>query len=712
MKQSNVPITYHPICEYMQNRELSWLKFNQRVLEEAADPAVPLMERLKFVSIFTSNLDEFFMIRVGSLFDMMSMGEDHRDSRTGMTDAQQLDAIYAAVTPLYDKKTQVYNEIRQGLAFHGVHALRYEQLESTEAKYVRDYYRANIAPILSPQVVDTHHPFPHIGNKEIHLIALLKQKGSGSILGILPVPRSLPEVLYLPGSEVRYIRMENILLNYMDGVFEGYDLTEKNILCVTRNGDINADDEAFDVVEDFRDRMKKLLHKRKRLSVVRLEANLPMSDKLTNLLCERLHIERFQIFITDTALKLGYAFGLESKFTPAQKGQLCYPAFKPAPNAGIDITGDILAQVRQKDQIFHYPFESMKGFLNMIKEASRDPEVISIKITIYRLAKKAKLVDYLCDAAENGKEVTVLMELRARFDEQNNIDWSEKLEDAGCKIIYGFDEYKVHSKVCLITYKDKNGGVGYITQVGTGNYNEKTAELYTDLSLVTANREIGTDAAEFFKNMAIGNVEGSYKHLLVAPMGLKPALLSAMDHQIAKGKDGRIRIKINSLVDTDFIHKLAQASQAGVQVDLIVRGICCLLPQVPNHTENITVISVVGRLLEHSRIYCFGKGAEETVYIASADLMTRNTERRVEVACPILDAVRKQEVVEIFDAIWADNIKARELLADATHCKRLELAQPVDCQREFIQDYANRTPPVRKPEKQSVFAKLAKLFQK
>lgn len=702
------------ICSYMQNRELSWLKFNQRVLEEAADPAVPLMERMKFVSIFSSNLDEFFMIRVGSLFDMSAVDEGHRDSRTGMTDHEQLDAIYRAVAPLYEKKTQVYREIRQGLSFYGVHALGLDNLEATEAKFVREYYKMNIAPILSPQVVDTLHPFPHLGNKELHIVALLKQKGN-HILGILPVPRALPELLFLPGSEVRYIRMENILLHYVGQAFAGYTVVEKTCLCVTRNGDISADDEAFDIMEDFRDRMKKLLHKRKRLSVVRLEVNQEIGDVFTKMLCERFHIAPYQVFTSETALKMGYAFALESKFTPAQKGQLCYPGFAPAPNATIDTNGGILHQIRAEDKLLHYPFESMKGFLCMIREAANDPDVISIKITIYRLAKKAKLVDYLCTAAENGKEVTVLMELRARFDEQNNIDWSEKLEDAGCKIIYGFDEYKAHSKVCLITHKTKDG-VGYITQVGTGNYNEKTAELYTDLSLITANREIGQDAAEFFKNMAIGNIEGHYQHLLVAPLGLKPALMLAIDREIAKGENGRIRCKINSLVDTDFIQKLMQASQAGVKVELIVRGICCLLPQVQGFTENITIISVVGRFLEHSRIYCFGTGAEEKIYIASADLMTRNTQRRVEVACPILDAKRKQEVREIFETVWADNIKGRELLGDGTHRTHLPDAPAVDSQLRFCQQYANRTPvcntQAAAPKQQGILAKISAFFGK
>lgn len=671
---------------YTQNRELSWLKFNERVLEEAADRDVPLLERLKFVSIFTSNLDEFFMIRVGSLLALSLIDAGHHDRRSGMTPSEQLSRIYEAVRPLYSKKTEVYTEIKESIKQYGIYPLDVHELEKSESKFVKEYFKANIEPVLSPQIVDAHHPFPHILNKELFILALLKYKGKDT-LGILPVPRSLPEVVFLPGSEIRYIRTEKILLEFCQEAFKKHEILEKNILCVTRNADINADDEIFEATEDFRSKMKKLLHKRKKLSVVRVEANLSMSNRFAATVCEKFLVKPEQVFISDTALNMHYVFDLFSRISKAQQKQLTYPPFSPAIPARVDLKQDMLRQIKRKDLLFFYPFENMRAFLQTIKEAAYDANVISIKITIYRLAKKAKLVDYLCAAAENGKDVTVVLELRARFDEQNNIDWSERLEDAGCKIIYGFEDYKVHSKICLITMKERNG-VSYITQVGTGNYNEKTAELYTDISIATANPLIGQDAAHFFKNMSIGTAEGSYQKLLLAPVGLKPQLLQMIDEEIEKGKDGRIVIKINSFTDMDFIEKLAQASRSGVRVRLIVRGICCLLPGVLAETENITVISVVSRFLEHSRIYSFGTGAAQRIYISSADLMTRNTENRIEVACPILDEDLKAQINDMLETLWLDNVKARVLQNDGSYIKKEVQDPPIDSQEIFIRHYA------------------------
>lgn len=448
------------------------------------------------------------------------------------------------------------------------------------------------------------------------------------------------------------------------------------------------DNETFEE-EDFRDLMKKLLNKRKKLSVIRLEANFPMSDKFSSYLCKRFDIETRQIFISDTPLKMGYVFNLFSKLSPSQVRQLTYKEFKPAKNTGLSLQQSIIKQIKQKDSLLFYPYESMDSFLRMIKEAANDNHVISIKISIYRLAKKAKLVDYLCAAAENGKEVTVLMELRARFDEQNNIDWSEKLEEAGCKIIYGLDAYKVHSKVCLITLKDKTG-ISYITQVGTGNYNEKTAELYTDLSLFTADPTIGRDAVEFFKNMSIASLDGIYEKLLVAPKNLKSVLMGLIDMEIKKGAKGAITIKINSLTDIDFIHKLAEASKAGVNINLIVRGICCLLPRISGETDNINIISIVGRFLEHSRIYSFGTGDEQKIYIASADLMTRNTERRIEVACPVQDKALKYQINRMLEAIWYDNVKARILFNDGNYIKKIDNRTLIDSQMYFLNEYMEK----------------------
>jgi polyphosphate kinase len=666
---------------YTQNRELSWLRFNERVLEEADDPDVPLLERLKFVAIFTSNLDEFFMIRVGSLFDLSIVDPKNRDARSDMTPKEQLGAIYEATAPLYHKKTKVYNSIKEGVKHFGIYPLDFAELEKSEARFIRDYYTNEIEPILSPQIVDAHHPFPFIANKSLAILFLLKFKGRAT-LGVLPVPAALPDVVFLPGSELRYIRTEKILFELGEGLFKKYDLIEKNIVCITRNADISPEDEAYTEIGDFRSKMKKLLQKRRRLAVVRLEANYPMGKDFLAALQAEYKIEEHQTFVSDSALKMDYIFGLFPRLSPAQQHMLTYPPHKPALSSDLDPGQSILRQVKKKDVLLHYPYDSMDSFLALVREAASDPGVISIKITIYRLARQTRLVEYLCAAAENGKDVTVVLELRARFDEQNNIDWSEKLEDAGCKILFGLDACKVHSKMCLITVRERSGFT-HITQVGTGNYNEKTAELYTDLSLMTANPVIGQDAVDFFKNLSIGNTEGKYAALMVAPDALKKQLLELMDEEIRKGEDGFLSIKINALTDMDLIDKLAEASRAGVRVLLIVRGICALLPGIPGETDRIEVRSIVGRFLEHSRIYVFGRGESQKIYISSADFMTRNTERRIEVACPILDSRLKEQINRMLDLLWQDNVKARVLQPDGTYARISSGKSPIDVQESF-----------------------------
>ena len=671
---------------FTQNRELSWLGFNDRVLSEATDETVPLLERLKFVSIFTSNLDEFFMIRVGSLFDLMNLNDGSRDSRSGWTPAEQLEAIYAAVRPLYHKREEICNALEQQLRVHGVCRLTYPELAPSEQKYASQYFRNSIAPVLSPQIVDTHHPFPHLKNKTIHVGAWVKYK-SREVFAVVPLPDALPPVLFLPGSDVRYIHTEELLFTFLEQVFPGYTVLEKVVFCVTRNADINPEDEAFDFDEsDFRKKMKKALKQRMRLAPVRLELSRPISPAFSTYLQERLPIQEKQMFITSAPLKLEYVFSLASRLPEIKRRALTYAPFTPCLTAGINPNESMIRQVSRKDRMLSYPFERMEPFLRLVREAATDPSVVSIKITIYRLARKAKLVEYLCAAAEHGKDVTVLIELRARFDEQNNIDWSEQLEEAGCTVIYGFEDYKVHSKICLITRVD-GGQTRYITQVGTGNYNEKTAELYTDVSLVTSSASIGADAAAFFSNMALADLEGSYSRLLVAPNSLKGPILKLMDEQIALGSQGRIFLKFNSLTDIDIIHKLCQASQAGVQVRMIVRGICCLLPGVPGYTDNVTVKSIVGRFLEHSRIYVFGQGENEKMYISSADLMTRNTVRRVEVACPIDSPQVRARLREILDLMWADTVKARLLRGDGCYDKLNRTDEPL-CAQERLMELA------------------------
>lgn len=686
------------LLNYTQNRELSWLRFDQRVLEEARDKSVPLLERMKFVAIFTSNLDEFFMIRVGSLYDMVQTDEKHRDSRSGMTPQEQLDAIYEAVAPLYKERDKTYTEIKKELSPYGVCGLDFKELEADEKKYVKKYFKEQILPVLSPQIVDSSHPFPHLLNKEIYVTASLNKKEQ--MLGIVPVPTYVSDILMLPGHDIRYIRMEKVIMEYLHLVFDQYEVSDPNYICVTRNADVSPDDEALEVTDDFRKLMQNTLHKRRRMAVVRLETAEKLSPKMQEYFCEKIKITPAQIFRTKMPMKLDYMFSIAGNLPESMKRSLVYEPFSPQKSAHVQ-EGSMLKQVKKQDILLFYPYESMDPFLKLIKDASADPNVMTIKITIYRLAKKARLVEYLCAAAENGKEVTVLIELRARFDEQNNIDWSERLEEAGCRVIYGFDGYKVHSKICLITNRNRNE-IQYITQVGTGNYNEKTAAMYTDLSLMTADPRIGQDAAEFFKNMSIGNLQGSYQYLIVSPVSLKSSILQMMDEEIRKGKDGRIVMKMNSVTDVDFIRKVSEASCAGVRVDLIVRGICCILPGVPEYTENVRVMSVVGRYLEHPRIFSFGTGKDQKIYIGSADMMTRNTEKRVEVACPVLDEQIRRQINHDLKVMLSDNVKARVMQKDGTYTKRKikeeTSAKMIDSQAVFMEEAIKAAEEAQKKE--------------
>lgn len=694
---------------YTQNRELSWLAFNERVLAEAADESVPLLERLKFASIFTSNLDEFFMIRVGSLFDLMGVEPGRRDSRSGMTPEEQLHAIYDAVRPLYREREAVCLGLERLLRRYDICRLEWKELSGSEKKYCQRYFHSEVEPIISPQIVDTHHPFPHLKNNVLHIGAWVKYR-SRDVFGVIPMPEALPGVLFLPCDEgLRYIHMEELLLHHAGDIFANYDVRAKCVFRVTRNADINPEDEAFDMDEndDFRKKMRKALRQRTRLAPVRLELSERISGDFLEYLKKRLPVTDEQVFFTSAPLRLDYAFSLAGKLAdPELRRALTYPEFKPCRNAQIRTGESMIRQISRSDKLLSFPFESMSPFLTLLKEASEDPDVISIKITIYRLARKAKLVEYLCAAAENGKDVTVFIELRARFDEQNNIDWSERLEDAGCNVFYGFESYKIHSKICLITRRER-GEIRYITQVGTGNYNEKTAEQYTDVSLLTANRDIGQDAVEFFKNMSIGELDGEYRHLLVSPYSLKREVLRLMDGEIAKGSAGRMRFKINSLTDMDIIERLRKASRAGVRIDMVVRGICCILPGIPGETENIHIVSIVGRFLEHSRIYCFGEGESERMYISSADFMTRNTQRRVETACPIYDSAVRAKLNGIMDLCLMDNVKARELHADGSYspvhggeerfdAQQLQMERAIDAAAE----------PEPAPEREGVIGRL------
>ena len=672
---------------YTQNRELSWLEFNARVLAEAEDETVPLLERFKFLAIFTSNLDEFFMIRVGSLTDMAALEPNRRDTKSGLTAEEQLSRIYAAVEPLYARRDAAFRDVDARLAQEDLCRTSMDELDSSERKYIKRYFNTMIAPVLSPQVVDSHHPFPHLEGKVLHIAVLLSHK-KNERLGLIPVPASLPPITFLPNDNRRYLMTEDILLAFADSIFEMYDVLEKTVFCVTRNADVPLDDEPFGSEQvDLRKKMERMLRQRRRMAIVRVELSRPVSSHFKECLHKRFEVTDEQIFLSRSApLRMSYAFSLGDYLSDGRRSRLSDPPFIPQQPAMLPAGQSLLKTALQRDVLLSYPYESMEPFLQMIREAANDPPVLSVRITIYRLASKAKLVEYLCAAAENGKDVTVLIELRARFDEQNNIDWSERLEEAGCKIIYGFEDYKVHSKICLITRRER-GGVRYITQVGTGNYNEKTARQYTDVSLVTSSESIGMDAAQFFNNMAMSNLNGRYNRLLVAPTSLKNNILSLMDGEIAKGSDGYILLKFNSLTDIDMIEKLHEASCAGVTVEMIIRGICCLLPGVPGKTENITVTSIVGRFLEHSRIYVFGRGENEKMYISSADLMTRNTERRVEIACPIDSPAVRARLHDILFAMQHDTVKARVLQPDGSYQKKPSVPEPI-CAQDLLMQQA------------------------
>jgi polyphosphate kinase len=683
------------LLRYTQNRELSWLKFNERVLEEAQDASVPILERLKFVSIFTNNLDEFFMVRVGSLCDLEDEHGNAIDNKSGLTPGGQLEAVYNAVRPLYAKRDEVYSEIRDGIRQHGICSLDIAELTVEEKKFVKNYFKLEVLPVMSPQIVGSHHPFPHLSNKALHVAAMLQRKNS-SMIGIAALPDTVPEVLFLPGGDIRYITLDKIVLENIDSLFEMYEIAEKNVLCVTRNADIDYEEEGEEIEGDFRFLMKKLLKKRRRLSVVRLEMMFPPEENFEKVFCDRLHIGKREIFATKAPMKFSHLSLVTGKLRPEVKQSLSYHSFTPQITLQATPSEGIIRQIRKQDVLLMYPFESMDPFLRMIREAANDPAVISIKISIYRVAQKARLIEYLCAAAENGKDVTVLIELRARFDEQNNINWSERLEEAGCRLIFGFDEIKVHAKLCLITRKER-GEIQYVMQVGTGNYNEVTAEFYTDLTLITADQKLGAEANRFFRNMAVAHLNDDYEHLLVAPANLKSGIMTLIDEQIALGEKGRIVMKLNSMTDIDIIRKLSEASCAGVKTDLIIRGICCLIPGLPGATENISVISIVGRFLEHSRVYSFGTGAAQKMYIASADMMTRNTTRRVEVAAPILDERIKALINKMLETQLRDNVKARRLRNDGYY-EKLRGGEPVDSQEFLIKEAAERMEAARRQE--------------
>lgn len=691
--------------KFYDNRELSWLKFNERVLEEAQDCATPLFERLRFVQIFCSNLDEFFMIRVGSLNDTMMFNPKEKENKTNMTAKEQLSEIAKRVKSLLPVKDKAYADIMKGMIPYGIQHIAGDALTSDEDAFLRAYFTKEIQPLLFTGVVDKKHPVPFLKSGEIYIGVNIRKKDdpAGKVtFGILPASENFPRVIWIPNTG-KFILCEELIARYAELVFKNFEIISRCIFRVTRNADIAPDEGLYDHDVDFRDIMSELVKKRKKLQPVRLEFQGKPSDDIVDIISKTLRVKDNFIFRQKAPLNMGFISSLERRLE--KQSELFFAPLAPQKSPDIDNSRPIIEQIKQRDIMLSYPYENISHFIKLLNEAADDPDVMSIKITLYRVARDSKIINALIRAAENGKDVLALVELRARFDEENNIGWSKQLEDAGVNVIYGLEELKVHSKLLLITLRDGND-ISYITQVGTGNYNERTSKLYTDLTLMTADRDFGSDASVVFNALTVGNTVESTNKLLVAPKGLKSRIVELIDNEITYGKDGYIGIKMNSLTDKDIIRKLAEASRAGVKTELVVRGICCLVAGIEGDTENIRVISIVGRFLEHSRIYIFGKAERRKVYISSADFMTRNTERRVEVAAPILDRRLADRTTEMFEVMLRDNVKAREQGDDGKyrHVKRKEGETELNSQLYFY-DEAYKAAESAAPPNESITVK-------
>ena len=670
-----------------ENRELSWLKFNERVLEEAEDTSVPLCERMTFLSIFQSNLDEFFMVRVGSLEDQKLLSQKLRENKTNMTAGEQIEAILKRVAELNERKDAVYASIMKEVGEKGVHLTDFKALAKSESKYLEDYFMKEIVPLLSVMIVGRKQPFPFLKGQEIYALAVLGTRNGKKKIGIIPCSSSVfPRLIRIPTKDDTYMLVEELILHFLPKVYKGYKVLEKSVIRVTRNADIDFN-AVYDEDLDYRDKMAQIVKLRKKLAPVRLELSRDINEDMIKQVCEYAEMEEPHVFLNQAPLDLSFLFQIEDILR--KDANLVYQRRVPQPSPMLKSNEHIIPQILDHDVLLSYPYESIKPFLQMLQEAARDPEVISIRMTLYRLARNSKVVEALTEAAENGKQVDVLVELKARFDEVNNIEWSRTLEDAGCHVVYGIDGLKVHSKLCLITRK-VGDEIQYITQVGTGNYNEKTSRLYTDLSLITADKRIGEEAAKVFQAILLGSVVEDMEHLLVAPKCLQNKVLAMIENEIQIAKEGKpayIGIKINSLTDKKIIDKLIDASRAGVKIDMVIRGINCLRSGIPGDTDNIHIVSIVGRFLEHSRIYIFGTHDRDKVYIASADFMTRNTLRRVEVAAPLYDETVKNKVRKMFATMLRDNVKTREQQPDGSY-QKLSMVGPVLNSQEYFYEEA------------------------
>lgn len=674
---------------YTQNRELSWLMFDNRVMDEAFDPEVPLFERLKFCEIFDSNLEEWFMIRVGGLSDLATLKNQPKDNKSHKTPAGQLDAIFEALPPLVERHAAGFAQVEAELRDKGLVRLGASELAQEDVAQLSRYFEAHLAPIISPMVVDPRHPFPNLRSGRLYVACALDGLPEPDALGIIEVPASEQRVVALGSGAraFRYVLLEDVLRLFLDRCFGDYAPSRSCVLRVTRNADIDPDDEGVEEEEDYRQHMKKVLKMRQRLQPVRLEVQGGLDEKLEKVVLDELGLETRRAFHVDRPLDLGYVYGLEAKIPDWAHAECVFAPFEPQPSPMVDLSRPMRPQVEDHDVLLTYPYESMRPLLRLLREASADDSCIQIKITLYRVAKSSHLCESLIAAAEAGKDVTVLMELRARFDEANNIAWAERLEDAGCTVIYGSEGFKCHSKICQVTYHDQ-AGVRRITCLGTGNFNEKTARLYSDFMLMTADPGIADDGNTFFRNLSLGNLRGTYHHLGVAPASLKPLVMRGIDREIGRARadaPARIFLKMNSLTDRDVIDKISEACEAGVKVRLVVRGICCIKADVPGKTDGLVVRQIVGRFLEHARIYAFGEEAD-TIYLSSADMMTRNTERRVEIAYPVTDPACRRIVCRFMELQLADNVKARQLTSEGTwgRVERAEGDPEVNCQEVLL----------------------------
>ena len=657
--------TYHCYA----NRELSWLRFNERVLEEAEDSRLPLCERLSFLSIFQSNLDEFFMVRIGSLQDQMLLDKNARENKTNMTSGEQIDAALAFTHKLTARRDAAYNSLLEQLAEQGIRLLDFAHMEEESRAELEKLFRQDYLPLLSSFIVSKKQAFPFLKNKGIYAVAVLSTKAEKKKIGIVPCGNEIfPRLVPVPGRTGCFILSEELILHFLPLLYKGYKVTSKTLARITRNADIDAD-LIYDEDLNYRDHMAEVVKKRKKLAPVRLELSREIDEEIIQSLCKNLKLDPKRVFEYDSPLDHSFLFQIEDQLR--SHTDLFFAPRHPQPSPALDERKPIIPQILEEDKLLHYPYESIRPFLQLLHEAACDPDVVSIKMTLYRLANHSKVVDALVEAAENGKQVDVLVELKARFDEENNIEWSRLLERAGCHVVYGIEGLKVHSKLCLITRKTKDG-ISFITQIGTGNYNEKTSELYTDYSFITADEGIGEEASKVFRNLAVQQLTEESDRMLVAPLRFKSVLLDEMDHVIAAARMGRpasMILKNNSISDRDIILKLQEASCAGVRIDMIVRGICCVRAEVPGKTENLHIRSLVGRYLEHGRIYSFFDGVHTRIYIASGDFLTRNTECRVEVGVRVEDPVLVKKLTDILQLQLRDNVNAREMRPDGSYQK-------------------------------------------